>query len=184
MTRHGPMPVHDRVNKIGRRIRADKSLSSKDRNRIALNLQRLQKPGGNEADRTKAKILRESMQYMLKSNCRHSILAFLALGGEPYKLNKSTKQKKVGQIQVSNLKHTFKDPIRLGSKSTDLRGSLYLSFAFHLVSEHVWLSNVANIPSEPCFHAFDALCREHSVCRVYPIIKVTRGFEIEHEVTD
>ncbi|KAI7908606.1 hypothetical protein M9X92_012099 [Pyricularia oryzae] len=134
MTRHGPMPVHDRVNKIGRRIRADKSLSSKDRDRIALNLQRLQKPGGNEADRTKAKILRESMQYMLKSNCRHSILAFLALGGEPYKLNKSTKQKKVGQIQpyklnkstkqkkvgqiqVSNLKHTFKDPIRLDSKS-------------------------------------------------------------------
>ncbi|KAI6443067.1 hypothetical protein MCOR17_011495 [Pyricularia oryzae] len=117
MTRHGPMPVHDRVNKIGRRIRADKSLSSKDKDRIALNLQRLQKPGGNEADRTKAKILRESMQYMLKSNCRHSILAFLALGGEPYKLNKSTKQKKVGQIQMSNLKHTFKDPIRLDSKS-------------------------------------------------------------------
>ncbi|TLD03319.1 uncharacterized protein PgNI_12308 [Pyricularia grisea] len=45
MTRHGPMPVHDRVNKTGRRIRADKSLSSKDRDRIALNLQRLQKPG-------------------------------------------------------------------------------------------------------------------------------------------
>ncbi|KAI7908357.1 hypothetical protein M0657_012327 [Pyricularia oryzae] len=43
MTRHGPMPVHDRVNKIGRRIRADKSLSSKDKDRIALNLQRLQK---------------------------------------------------------------------------------------------------------------------------------------------
>ncbi|KAI6513275.1 hypothetical protein MCOR05_012037, partial [Pyricularia oryzae] len=117
MTRHGPMPVHDRVNKIGRRIRADKSLGSKDRDRIALNLQRLQKPGGNEADRTKAKILRESMQYLLKSNCRHSLLAFLALGGEFYELNKSTKQKKVGQIQVSNLKHTSKDPIRLGSKS-------------------------------------------------------------------
>ncbi|QBZ66700.1 hypothetical protein PoMZ_13684 [Pyricularia oryzae] len=117
MTRHGPMPVYDRVNKIGRRIRADKSLNSKDRDCIALNLQRLQKPGGNEADRTKAKILRENMQYMLKSNCRHSLLAFLALGGELYELNKSTKQKKVGQIQMSNLKHTFKDPIRLDSKS-------------------------------------------------------------------
>ncbi|TLD03425.1 uncharacterized protein PgNI_12290 [Pyricularia grisea] len=110
MTRHGPMPVHDRVNKTGRRIRADKSLSSKDRDPPA-------KARGNEADRTKAKILRESMQYLLKSNCRHSLLALLALGGEPYKLNKSTKRKKVGQIQVSNLKHTFQDPIRLGSKS-------------------------------------------------------------------
>ncbi|TLD03318.1 uncharacterized protein PgNI_12309 [Pyricularia grisea] len=117
MTRHGPMPVHDRVNKTGRRIRADKTR----REIVSLSIcSACKSQGGNEADRTKAKILRESMQYLLKSNCRHSLLAFLALGGELYELNKSTKQKKVGQIQVSNLKHTFQDPIRLGSKSRKL----------------------------------------------------------------
>ncbi|QBZ56791.1 hypothetical protein PoMZ_01707 [Pyricularia oryzae] len=61
----------------------------------------LQKPGGNEIDRIKAKILRDSMQYLLKSNCRQSLLTFLALEGEPYKLNKSTKHKQIGQIQGS-----------------------------------------------------------------------------------